>query len=148
MRKTKEELAKVEFEPFEEEVAAEYNDVFHVYVLAEKLQDKGAQKAALAAAITVSDLVDSGKNWLVPTARDVNFVYRGTPEGSPGRRLVIELYAAKGFKALMYNLRNTKLHQYASYDLAEVLNEVWQKREGCGGNSIAKKGVKEYLAEE
>jgi hypothetical protein len=147
MRKTKEELASLEAKAFGVELQREYEDVFCLYVLAEKLQDKAVKNAALVAAINISETTHSAKDWRVPELEIVNQVYQSTPEGSSGRRLVIDLYGMLPLVHLMRDFRRATLHEDAFNDLIKVLNETRQKRVGCTGNMVSKNGVKMYLEE-
>jgi hypothetical protein len=149
MRKTEEELASSERQVFINQLTSEYRDIFRVYVLAEKLQDKGAKNAALAAAVSVTGLRNSVNNWLVPTAEIVNLVYKGTPEGSPGRRLVIDMYGMLPFRSLFSDINSIPFRRDVLDDLVEILNKSHQKKEGYEGRWFAKdKNQKLYLEEE
>ncbi|KAH4180943.1 hypothetical protein HBI29_132800 [Parastagonospora nodorum] len=149
MRKNKEELASSERQVFIRQLIPEYRDIFRMYVLAEKLQDKGAKNGALAAAVSVSEVMDSANNSTVPAAEIANLVYKGTPEGSPGRRLVIDMYGMLPFRSLFSDVEGIPFHRDALNDLVEMLNKSYQKKDGYGGHWFAKdKNQKLYLEEE
>ncbi|KAH4220986.1 hypothetical protein HBI06_162130 [Parastagonospora nodorum] len=144
-----EELASLEFLAFSNLITPEYEDIFRMYVLAEKLQDKGAKNGALAAAVSVSEVMDSANNSTVPAAEIANLVYKGTPEGSPGRRLVIDMYGMLPFRSLFSDVEGIPFHRDALNDLVEMLNKSYQKKDGYGGHWFAKdKNQKLYLEEE
>lgn len=65
--------------------------IFELYVLAEKLQDPSAQDAAMVAILDLSEHTHDKELWFVPPYSAVRTVYANTPEGSPARRLVVDL---------------------------------------------------------
>jgi hypothetical protein len=71
----------------------ESNTIFRLYVLAEKLQDPSAQDAALAAILDLSDLKQGDTFWLLPPACAIRKVYANTPQDSPARRLIVDMWS-------------------------------------------------------
>lgn len=71
----------------------ESRTIFRSYVLAEKLQDPSAQDAALAAILDLSGLKQGDTIWVPPPYSAIRTVYANTPEGSPARRLLVDLWS-------------------------------------------------------
>lgn len=71
-----------------------------LYVCGERFLNRKIQHAVLAEILRLSSLPDKhGVQWC-PAAESANIMYRGTPEDSPGRRLLVDLYVVKGERSI------------------------------------------------
>lgn len=77
-------------------VADEYTSLSKLFVLAEKLMDDTAKKVVLAAMLARSKEPFSDKQLYYPALDCVQIVYEGTPEQSPARQLLVQLYTDFG----------------------------------------------------
>jgi hypothetical protein len=144
MRKSKEELATMDIGPFMRETENEYCDLFDLYVLAEKLQDVLAKNAAITAAIDVSIMESADASCTVPSFAAVNSVYEGTPEGSPARRVVADLYSTLPLHCIFTRLQSNLWHKDLVADVLKILEVTRPIRKGSDGNVAARKGAKAY----
>jgi len=147
MGKSKEELATLELSEAMKHIKQEYQDLFRLYILAEKLQDVAAKNAALTAAISVTELKSAGGNWDIPTLEVVNSVYKCTLEGSPARRLLTDMYSTLPPIKLLRLSRRTFPHEEFISDLAIALRTTCPLKEGVPGNVALKNGAQAYLEE-
>lgn len=69
----------------------EHSRLCKLYILGEKLQDTAARNAAVVAILEVTHKQDMNGNRYVPNVALVNTLYKGTTEGSLGRRLMVGL---------------------------------------------------------
>jgi hypothetical protein len=76
------------------------------FVFGEKVQDGDFKDAVIDALIhTVAAPDEKGVHWY-PTAQSVDRAYTGTPEGSPIRRLLVDMYTFHGKKDWLDGQRN------------------------------------------
>jgi hypothetical protein len=69
-----------------------------LYVYGERFINPSIQKAVIKEIFRLIDVEDiSGSSW-APSGDEVNIIYRGTPENSPARRLMIDLHLSRGHK--------------------------------------------------
>ena len=69
----------------------QYTPLAKLYCVGQKYQMPGFKNAIADAIITKSEIADlSGKRWY-PEALAVDIIYRGTPEKSPAKRLMVDL---------------------------------------------------------
>ncbi|KAF2130162.1 hypothetical protein P153DRAFT_290245 [Dothidotthia symphoricarpi CBS 119687] len=71
-----------------EELGATWNHLAHLYVLGEKLMDKTFQDAVIDTMIGFN-----GSKRTTPASDAIIIIYKGTPGGSPARRLMVDFYA-------------------------------------------------------
>lgn len=77
---------------FDPATDTEYYDLSKLYVLAEMLIDDKTKGLVLAAILTRSEQPFPNGKLLYPDLQCVKVIYEGTPEESPARRLLVELY--------------------------------------------------------
>lgn len=71
-----------------------------LYVCGERFLNRKIQHAVLAEILRLSSISDkNGVQWC-PSTESANIIYAGTPEDSPGRRLLIDLYVVKGDRSI------------------------------------------------
>jgi hypothetical protein len=146
-RKSKEELATLDFDDFDRYVQDEYYDMFDLYVLAEKLQDVKAKNAALAAVIDVSELRASNKAWSVPTFNLASRVYEGTPKGNPARRLITDMCSLLTLAYIFESHKVNTWHNDLEADMVNALDNSRPTKKGWSGNVVARKGAGAYMEE-
>lgn len=79
----------------DERTVAEYSLLIDAFVFGEKIQDGPFKDASIDALIHLVDTPDKdGWKWY-PTGR-VDFAYQGTPEGSPLRKLLVDMHMFHG----------------------------------------------------
>jgi hypothetical protein len=115
--------------------------------MAEKVLDIAAKNAAIATAIEVTQSRNLKGEWQVINNVIIKTVYNGTPQDSPARRLVTNMYSALSLKEILKDVRGIALHQDYNTDLAKILDETRPRKKGCGGNMAARNGVQAYLEE-
>ncbi|KAF2827589.1 hypothetical protein CC86DRAFT_405708 [Ophiobolus disseminans] len=147
MRKTQEELSAVDCDTFIRHIESEYQEIFELYVLAEKLQDVSAKDAALTAAIDVTQMESSDGKWRIPSFDTCNNVYEGTPEGSPARRLITDMCSGLPMAGIVLYIRAKSVHKDFVNDLTTALDKTRPVKRGHGGNVAVRNGVKAYLEE-
>lgn len=110
---------------------AEWLLLCRLYVLAEKLQDTAAKHSAIDAMRKHGEenAWRPGMKLWDPAA--INELYLGTPDRSPARRLVVDLYALLG-KSDWLECRLSKLPKAFLYDIA--LSMIEYPRRTLGGN--------------
>jgi hypothetical protein len=131
---TEEELVACDRQSFISHIQLEYEYLFQLYVLADKLQDVAAKNAAIIAAIIAAiDItrMRSAKNrYVVPSLSIANNVYEGTAEGSFGRCLVIEMCSTARLGSLLVNMQKAFFHEDLVNDLANVLDKEHPLKRG------------------
>ena len=86
--------------------AHEFNVLIGAFVFGEKVQDGDFKDAIIDALIhTVATPDERGVCWY-PTGRLVDRAYTGTPEGSPIRRLLVDIYVFHGRRRWLDGQRN------------------------------------------
>jgi hypothetical protein len=147
IRKTREQLATLSHDEFKMHIMAEYQEIFLLYVLAEKLQDRVTKNAAITAVLAVSRLRSADNYWTTPSVDIVNTVYTGTPRSSPARRLITDMWSTYSVRHLVWTFYHAKVHKDWVNDMIEALEEKRPLKQGVGGNAATKKGVQAYLEE-
>jgi hypothetical protein len=70
-----------------------------LYVSCERYLNSKFQSAITTEVLRLTSMSDrDGKHW-IPTEESVRIIYQGTPEGSPARRLLVDLHVASGDRA-------------------------------------------------
>ncbi|KAF2025531.1 hypothetical protein EK21DRAFT_76189 [Setomelanomma holmii] len=95
-------------------------DLANAYVFAEKMMDQRYKCAILE---TIAGVQRDAPDY--PCAEAFNIVYDGTPEGSPARRLLVDMYAYGAYDAPDWNEELEKLPHEA---LADVLRATIKVR--------------------
>jgi hypothetical protein len=73
-----------------------YRLLVTLYVYGERFIDSTIQKAVIKELVRLIKTKDTnGERWQ-PSIDDVNIIYRGTPENSPARRLLVDLKVSEG----------------------------------------------------
>ncbi len=93
MTMRKAEVEALPWEEFRDVVGSEYDIMFQVYVLAERLNDPLTKNNIIHAVFDLADLHTSEGDWRVPPPSSIRFVYDGTPEKSPARRLMVDMWS-------------------------------------------------------
>ncbi|KAF2660665.1 hypothetical protein K491DRAFT_570699, partial [Lophiostoma macrostomum CBS 122681] len=86
------ELRGITKDKFDIIVQKEYRDLCELYVLCEELVDSQAQRAIIDAMFAVAH-IRHGHHWRVPSAQNIRLIYEGTPEQSPIRKLMVDLWS-------------------------------------------------------
>jgi len=81
------------------EFQAQILSIVKFYVLAEKLQDKQAKNTALQTIHT--DMIWKSSADKLPNAEIVEFMYKNTLKGSPGRRLMVDIWTDENAKCIL-----------------------------------------------
>lgn len=109
---------------------AEYVTLSFLYVLGEKYQDSNLKNAVIDAIVAKSQAYTAtGSRWY-PADEAVDVLYRGTPAGSPGRLLMVELHVCYGFESWLHEAIN---NAEFTLDLSRRLMGLWQQ---CWGNMV------------
>jgi hypothetical protein len=124
MRKSEQELHRLDETTFKNHIEHEYQDLFRIYVLAEKLQDISAKDAAITAAIEVSQVAMRDGSWIPPSFVTANNIYEGTPEGSLGRRLVMDMCGTVPLSYVVDQIHKYKFTSDFVSDLGKVLERT------------------------
>lgn len=74
----------------------EYILLVKLYLFGEKYQDIRLKNAVIIAIIKKAETRDSGDVMWYPTGPEVDVLYRGSPFGSPLKRLILDMYALDG----------------------------------------------------
>jgi hypothetical protein len=70
-----------------------------LYVYGERFINPTIQKAVIKENFRNVDLIDARGDMWCPSKNSVNIIYRGTPENSPARRLMVDLHLSYGDKS-------------------------------------------------
>jgi hypothetical protein len=73
-----------------------YTSLSKLYVLAEKLIDNTTKELVLAAISAHAKEMLSRDLNCIPPIESVQTIYEGTPEGSPARRLIVQIFTDNG----------------------------------------------------
>jgi len=71
----------------------EYSSLAHLYIIAERFQNQALKNAILREIKRISTLLDIDTTATFPGPEDIDIIYRGTSEGDPARRLVVDMLA-------------------------------------------------------
>jgi len=113
-----------------------------LYVLGEKLCDPAAKNATIEAILTASTEKDGKGQWYYPLRSSIKIIYDGTPAGSPGRRLMADLWTNFSIKTDYFAESAQSLPKEFWFDLALAL----RKDRPAGKKSVAEANdVSEYL---
>jgi hypothetical protein len=96
-----------------------------LYVCGERFIDPKFQNVVLKEIIRLTRLPDKDRMHWYPTGEDVNIIYRGTPQGSPGRRLMVDLHVIMGVKEWMDNELEVEF-------VTDVAKSLYDKVSGLG----------------
>ncbi|GAB7331730.1 hypothetical protein MBLNU13_g03706t1 [Cladosporium sp. NU13] len=118
---------------FTEEITATVSDgiescfrlLSSLYVSGERFIDPKFQNLVLKEIIRLTRLPDKDRMHWYPTGEDVNIIYRGTPQGSPGRRLMVDLHVIMGVKEWMDNELEVEF-------VTDVAKSLYEKVSGLG----------------
>ena len=69
-----------------------------LYVCGERFLNRRIQKSVVREILRLTLTPGESDDYWYPTREEVNIMYRGTPEGSPGRRLLVDLQVFMGLK--------------------------------------------------
>lgn len=128
---------------FGEESADFYELLAELYVLGERMLDDAVRTAVTKKIVRLTTLVCRDSRYHYPSKEAANIIYRGTTEGSPARRLMVDVHVRFG------------THKWLTADyegalLCDVAQQLYQKMEAnvncafCQFHNIALK-ADEYL---
>lgn len=112
------------------EVSEEHTKLAKLYVLAEKLQDGEAKRTVLQTFLLSSRV---GGLFSKPYALGpelVHIVYEGTPQGSPMRRLIVDLYTYRAEKTWI--TKHAEEWEWPADFYKELALNLLDKRTACG----------------
>lgn len=69
-----------------------------LYVYGERFLNRRVQESVVREILRLTLTPSESGDYWYPTREEVNIIYRGTPEGSPGRRLLVDLQVFMGLK--------------------------------------------------
>jgi hypothetical protein len=144
-RKSQEEHSSLDFRTWCTFMVKEYDDMFCVYVLAEKFQDIATKNTVIAALIEMMHLEHKEDGWTCPSFRTTKKVFEGTLEGSPARRLIVDMLSTNPLDHTIRKFVCLNLHPDLLVDLGKKLVETHQLRGGISGNIAAANRVEKYL---
>jgi hypothetical protein len=145
MRKSQEELLSLDDDDWITFIDEEYDDIFCLYILAEKLQDTATKNTVIAAVMNLTQLKSKDGSWTIPSFPTANKVYISTLKGSPGRRLLVDMLATGSLSDTIRLITCQELHPELLIDLGKILDETYQIRNGTPKNIAAANGVEKYL---
>ncbi|KAH7095251.1 hypothetical protein FB567DRAFT_586580 [Paraphoma chrysanthemicola] len=128
-----------------EDVWDEYDDLFRLYILAEKLQDVKTKNAVIAAAIDTTRTRTKNGKYTIPQSNIINIVYEGTPIGSPARRLITDMYSIVPMTWIISHLQSTPMHGDFLVDLEVALSEIRPIKAEHKGNIVERNGAESYM---
>ena len=96
-----------------------------LYVSGERFIHPKFQNVVLKEIIRLTRLPDEDRMYWYPTGEDVNIVYRGTSQGSPGRRLMVDLHVVMGAKEWMDDELEVEF-------VTDVAKSLYEKLAGLG----------------
>lgn len=145
VRMPQEEVKALDEHTFRVHLANEYRDLLHLYILAEKLQDIEAKNAAITAVVEVAQVTSGEGTWMAPGLSVADIVYEGTPEGSPLRRLLIELFSGLPVSYILCEVHKREYHTDFIKDIAAKLDDNRQLKKGYRGKLGLKETLQNYL---
>lgn len=137
---SEDELNTIEFYEFLRHVNTEYMALFKLYILGEKFQDSLAKDAATTAILHLSKSRYTDGYWALPLPPVVDLIYNGTPEGSPARRLIADLWSTPTLNSLQ-ELRSALPKDFLSDLVVVMRNELPEETK----NVAKRKGATAYL---
>jgi hypothetical protein len=75
-----------------------YEMLASLYVCGERFLNRPLQSAIIKQSLRLFTIAEKNQTFWAPTDYSVNIIYRGTPEGSPDRRLLVDLQVVMGHK--------------------------------------------------
>lgn len=118
-RKYQYEIDALDEDTFKTQFGDEYHDLLTLYILAEKLQDIAAKNADITGVIDVSQVVLEDGMWTTPSLKAADIVYEGTPEGSPLRRFLVDMFSRFPLSYILRGVHQHSVHPDFVSDLAE-----------------------------
>lgn len=146
--KTKDELVKLTSQEYHHYISHAYDQLFGVYVLAEKFQNTSAKNKAITAIFERThfkheqDKLNSSR---VPSPLVANMVYDATPVGSPARRLVAELFGTVHTTIPMRIFARSRLCADLVDDAFALAGDMQQLKNAVQGKLCLSKNVEDYL---
>jgi hypothetical protein len=125
-----EELVACDRQSFMSHLQLEYEYLFQLYLLANKLQDATVKNAAIIAVMDVTQMRSANNVSTFPSQSITKSVYEGTAEGSPARRLIMDIYSTLPLCKLLHIIRMGYFSKEIVNDLAKVLDEELPSK--CG----------------
>jgi hypothetical protein len=93
--------------------------LIEAFVLGEKLQDQEFKDALVDCLIYAVDTPDGQDKRWYPTPNAINRAYRGTPENSPLRRLLVDMYFFYGRREWLDKATNAEFLRDLAQDLLQ-----------------------------
>jgi hypothetical protein len=105
------------------ELTSPYNLLASLYVCGERFLNRRLQSKIVEQLLRLTGIKDEeGKGWY-PNTKAVNTIYRGTPEGSPGRRFLVDMHVTKGHRGWLDGELDAEL-------IADVANTLFDRVQG------------------
>jgi hypothetical protein len=114
---------------------AELIRLSHLYVLSEKLCDTAAKNATIEATLASAEEKDTDGKTAIHGWRSIRTMYEGTPKGSPGRRLIVDLWTNSSFQTDYLEENEVHLPRDFFFDVMLALGKERQ----AAGNHVAKR---------
>lgn len=119
-----------------------YLHLFELYTFGERMLDSEIQRAIIAETLWLSLLESSEGTRLLPENREISVIYRGTPENSPARRMLVDLHVSYGFADSLES--NTCDPTYLG-DVARAFNRCVQENEQTEDFRFCELSADDYL---
>lgn len=105
-----------------DQISTCYTLLASLYVCGERFLNRLLRSAVFAQIIRLVNRSDkNGSRW-APNGEVVNVMYRGTPAGSPGRRLMVDIHTKRGCK----NWLSSSIEKKFVIDMASALYDKAQ----------------------
>lgn len=124
-----------------EQIKQCYRLLAQLYVSGERFLNRRIQTAVIKEIFRLTLKHDSKRVCWYPTGEVVNIIYRGTPEGSPARRLLVDLHANMGTKEWM----DHNLEAGFAIDVAKALYTKIQANPSVKGHLTERLTLEKYL---
>jgi len=82
-------------------IEKEYDTLFSIFILGEKLQDIKAKNATVTAMMDLSCSRSTDNCWSMPTVRTVNRIYENTPPGSLMRHFIVRMWGSCTLRSIV-----------------------------------------------
>jgi hypothetical protein len=145
MRKSVEECSKLDRATFYQHISKEYDDLFSIYILVEKFQDVTAKNTIIVAVIDMTRVKCEDASRAKASLRSINKVYEGTPDSSPLRRLLMDMYGAVSPTFILEHVYKHSCCADLVKDLCKMLQETRSAKRAYEGNTLVKNGAGAYM---
>lgn len=112
-----------------------------LYVYGERFLHRPIQNAVIKEILRLTRLKDSNGGQWFPCRRLVDRMYRGTPDGSPGRRLMVDLHIIKGDKSWLHDNSEPQF----TTDLTKAFYDMMELHDNFGDFREKELKAKDYM---